>query len=448
MKPRSALRLLSSLLLMLAAALPASAYDIYPFNPMGPAEPLATGVSFHFNYPYGSLLALTTEEGFHLYDFDAEQWVDHTWPGWVGKALYDVAPVPGTAQTLALGGVNAFFKGVLKLSPDLGVSDDLVHESTGGRVTCLAPAQTGEPVVFACTWSDVVDGELLRSDDGGATYAPLSGHGHHAMSGIAAFTDQEIYVTGDNYVTRSLDGGATWENLRGNLPEGLPIHCLAAPQPVTALPKEGGQPAWITAGLLLVSNDDGVYMTWAGNIDWERILDVPCRAVAYRFMQVDTFVYWSEYYAVTMDGRLLVCLNENWDNWVDATAMIAPAQPIDLACNLGPVYVATRSHGVYVSNGIDGASPVPAAPKGLSLSARPNPFNPATELAFTVPRDGRAVIVVYDLAGREVAEVFAGDLTTGAHTVTWQPRGLASGTYHAVLRQGGHQAAVRVSLIK
>lgn len=432
---------------------PATAYEIYPFNSMGPDQDLANGVQVYWQYPHGYYLFLTTEEGFQSYDFATEQWVDRTWPDWIGRALYAVVPVPGHPDRLALGGVNAWFKGVMKLSDDGGATDDLVYESNGGKVTDMALATYPDTTIFACTWSDIADGELLRSNDGGESYEIIFGHGHHAMTGVEAFTDTEIYVSGDNYITRSLDRGITWENLRGNLPEGLGIYCLLVPQPITGLPDgKADQDALddpnIGAGFLIVSNDNGVYLSSAQVIDWQQILPFSCRAIAYRFVQYDTFIYWSEYYAVTFDGRLLICLNQDWDNWTDATEMIAPGVPVDVVSDLGPVYVATREHGVYWSSGINGASPVPPPVAGLTLAARPNPFNPVTELMFSVPQTGPAIIDIFDLAGRKVDGVFEGEVTAGPHSVSWQPRGLASGVYHAVLRQGSRRVVTRVSLIK
>jgi hypothetical protein len=55
---------------------------------------------------------------------------------------------------------------------------------------------------------------------------------------------------------------------------------------------------------------------------------------------------------------------------------------------------------------------------------------------------------VYDLTGRKVADVFAGELSAGTHRAPWHPRRLASGVYHAVLRQAGRQISCRVSLVK
>jgi len=93
-------------------------------------------------------------------------------------------------------------------------------------------------------------------------------------------------------------------------------------------------------------------------------------------------------------------------------------------------------------------SPVLPPASALTLKAHPNPFNPACELAFSVPAHGNAVIDIFDLAGHKVERVFEGELVAGRHSLTWQPRSLASGVYHAVLRQGAQRVVTRVSLIK
>ncbi|MDO9171871.1 MAG: choice-of-anchor X domain-containing protein, partial [bacterium] len=63
------------------------------------------------------------------------------------------------------------------------------------------------------------------------------------------------------------------------------------------------------------------------------------------------------------------------------------------------------------------------APSRLSLGQNhPNPFNPQTEIAFTVHRAGPASLRVYDLKGGLVRSLHEGRLETGAHAMTWDGR--------------------------
>jgi subtilisin family serine protease len=95
---------------------------------------------------------------------------------------------------------------------------------------------------------------------------------------------------------------------------------------------------------------------------------------------------------------------------------------------------------------------VPPHP-GLVLSAAPNPFNPATTIAFDLPRDGAAAVRVFDVAGREVWHRDLEPGSAGPRRVVWDGRdmsgrGLASGVYFAHVKQGRVVAACKVTLVK
>jgi Bacterial surface protein, Ig-like domain/HYR domain/FlgD Ig-like domain/PKD domain len=65
----------------------------------------------------------------------------------------------------------------------------------------------------------------------------------------------------------------------------------------------------------------------------------------------------------------------------------------------------------------------PIAPIGFLLAQNsPNPFHGATQVRFRLPAPSRVELSVYDIAGREVTQLAAGDWTAGEHTVTWSGR--------------------------
>lgn len=62
--------------------------------------------------------------------------------------------------------------------------------------------------------------------------------------------------------------------------------------------------------------------------------------------------------------------------------------------------------------------------------AYPNPFNPATTVAFDLPASSQVTLFVYDLLGREVSRVLVGERAAGnQQTVRFDAQGLPSGTY-------------------
>jgi len=84
-----------------------------------------------------------------------------------------------------------------------------------------------------------------------------------------------------------------------------------------------------------------------------------------------------------------------------------------------------------------------AIPGGVSIApARPNPFNPATLLAFQIERAGQVELKIFDAQGRVVRVLTQGHLTAGRHEAFWDGRdddgrGMASGVYLAEVTVAG-----------
>ncbi len=101
------------------------------------------------------------------------------------------------------------------------------------------------------------------------------------------------------------------------------------------------------------------------------------------------------------------------------------------------------------------AVPGPGASAGrprLHRSA-PNPFNPRTTIRFDLAAAGSARLAVYDVAGRLVRVLVAGELPAGSHEAVWDGldsngRAMASGSYLARLEAAGATATARLSLVR
>ncbi|CAN5400014.1 hypothetical protein BH10BAC5_BH10BAC5_07480 [soil metagenome] len=59
----------------------------------------------------------------------------------------------------------------------------------------------------------------------------------------------------------------------------------------------------------------------------------------------------------------------------------------------------------------------------------PNPFNPATKINYDLPFDSKVSIVLFDITGRQVAELLNTSQVAGYQTVTFNASNLSSGTY-------------------
>ncbi|GEM_PF-2208374 len=70
-------------------------------------------------------------------------------------------------------------------------------------------------------------------------------------------------------------------------------------------------------------------------------------------------------------------------------------------------------------------------PRDISLSQNfPNPFNPSTVIGYALPYPAVVKLVVFDLLGRQVAQLVAGEQPAGYHSVTWDASNVSSGVYY------------------
>ena len=79
----------------------------------------------------------------------------------------------------------------------------------------------------------------------------------------------------------------------------------------------------------------------------------------------------------------------------------------------------------------------------------PNPFNPTTTIAFDLADDGLVSIVIYDIQGRKVSELFNGELSQGFnHQYNWDATSVASGKYFAVITAPNFTDTINMTLLK
>lgn len=78
----------------------------------------------------------------------------------------------------------------------------------------------------------------------------------------------------------------------------------------------------------------------------------------------------------------------------------------------------------------------------------PNPFNPETDIQFSIAEYGLAELIIYDLLGRKVETLLQSALAPGVYTVRWDASRAASGLYFYTLRSGDHRSMKRMMLVK
>jgi hypothetical protein len=78
----------------------------------------------------------------------------------------------------------------------------------------------------------------------------------------------------------------------------------------------------------------------------------------------------------------------------------------------------------------------------------PNPFNATTNIRYDLKQAGRAQLRVYNLLGQQVATLVDGIENSGAHMVSFNTSGLASGVYIYTFEADGFRDTRKLVLLR
>ncbi len=209
----------------------------------------------------------------------------------------------------------------------------------------------------------------------------------------------DVYVTmggfSSGHVYRSINAGATWNNITGNLPD-VPYQtvCIDPLYPAN----------------IYVGNDLGVYASSNGGASWfEFRTGMP--------------------YALVFD-----------------LAVVYPSRNIRAV---------THGNGVYerdLMSNIVGVSPINSeVPKQFSLGQNyPNPFNPETKIKFQISGVSvtQTFLSVYDISGKVIASLINTGLKPGSYEISFDASGLSSGVYFYKISAGSFADVKRMVLVK
>jgi len=103
---------------------------------------------------------------------------------------------------------------------------------------------------------------------------------------------------------------------------------------------------------------------------------------------------------------------------------------------------------IYLSHSKSGQN-YQSGPYSFEISKLyPNPFNPSTEVSFSLSIDGHVQLAAYDIRGQKVGIIFEGAQTVGQHSYTWNASNLPSGVYYIRLQAGELITSQKALLIK
>ncbi len=187
-----------------------------------------------------------------------------------------------------------------------------------------------------------------------------------------------------------------------------------------------------------------------------------------------------EFYGIATDGTLTNGLIPEWSLVTPGNALVTVSSPVPIVGSsallklqfraIGNTASSTVNHIVpsnffyndtaittigngyvvlspYTSNDDQVALPV------VSLSAYPNPFNPLTNIAFSVVNSSPAIIDVFNVKGQRVKRLTNQSYPTGNHNISWngtddKDRSMSSGIYFVRLHHDSKTKTIKLLMVK
>jgi hypothetical protein len=249
------------------------------------------------------------------------------------------------------------------------ISNDLTNGAGSssvvyGTVTALAVAPSDSETIYAGT----DDANLWITRNGGSTWTNINGGlPQRWVTSVKVAPDNplEAFVTFSGYrfndsiahVYHSLDGGSSWTSISGNLPD----------IPVNDIFQDPQHPA-----ILYLATDVGVYYS------------------------IDTGLHWQ---------------------MLGSTLPLVPVNELALHPGSRYLFAATYGRSMYRINIDDITGMKDLKATKLKLEILPNPIHDEFRIRFTMNNDGPAILTVYNMLGKLIRTEFLGELQRGTRNI-------------------------------
>ena len=426
--------------------------------------------------------------------------------GWMHPyyAAHQASPLVG-----AVGGINSVFQPIVGLSSDGWDTHDFhvfypEHDSSfqEGTIRGVNFIDANQGFVAVEIWDG--QGAICRTDNGGATWQTvywssvalfgIDSHGdegfgvcavgadgrivtggagqqwsirpsptNQTLRGVAYDSQMDLCAVGDGgTIIRSDDGGESWELQESPTTENLnavsfiwsnfattDTGYIAGDNGVVLYTANGGggtPPNNPPGEFVRVEpvDDDTLYDAVTVTFSWTQSVDPDGDAVTY-ILHV-----WSPAYMNFDETHVTPDTSQD--------VLIPWPTPIDVFYDFYWTVAATDDQDTVMASNGEGHIVLPITdaagdpfiphPSFLSLSAYPNPFNPATMLQVSLPAPSNATLRVFDVTGRLVRETSLGRLESGTHEIAFDGSALPSGIYLAAIETATARAAQKLVLMK
>jgi photosystem II stability/assembly factor-like uncharacterized protein len=265
------------------------------------------------------------------------------------------------------------------------------------------------------------------------------------MSNAVLPTSQRVIYTGadDGRVMVTTNSGTNWIDISG----GLPVRYVTD----VVTDKRNPAIAYVTlSGFNMDLNNTHIFRTVNYGQSWTNIsnnlLNVPANSLIVDYNKDSTLFVGTDagVYYTTRLGAI----------WTQLGTGLPNAPVFDLVYHQSSAKLIAATHGrsmfeLDISNLPSGVNNNGQTVSGFVLKQNyPNPFNPETNISFEIKEKSFVTLKVFDLSGKEVANLVNGTKSAGSYTVKFNGANLASGVYFYKLESGEYSEVKKMSLIK
>ncbi len=272
----------------------------------------------------------------------------------------------------------------------------------GNPALSMAMSHSSPDTVFVGTAPIAARPHIFRTTDGGSTWEDVTGWlpNRYPMDLEVDPADSKIvYAAFGGFdttrIAKTTDTGLSWSDVTGNLPN----------VPTTAVAVDPFAPQHVYVG-----NDIGVFLSTSGGGAWERFDDGLPEALLVSDL------------SVSPSNRAIRAVS--YGNGVFERKLLVPSIT-GIAQEVGAVPLSLTLHQNY-----------------------PNPFNPSTAIEYELAAPARVLLRIYSVAGEEIATIVDETQAAGVHTLSFDGSDLSSGVYIYELVAGRSRAARKMILMK
>jgi len=267
-------------------------------------------------------------------------------------------------------------------------------DPAGNPMISMAVSATSPDTVYAGSAPVNARARVFRTTNGGGSWSDITGtlpDRYPIDLAVDPSDSRVVYVAfmgyGNSHVFRSADSGQTWQDIGAGLPD----------VPVSAVEVDPDYPQVLYAG-----TDLGV------------------------FISPDAGAYWYAF----QDGMPTAMVND---------LKVAPGRMLRAA---------THGNGVFERGLFDptttSVAELPGVAERAGLGVWPNPVQAGSRVSFELPRATDARLTLYDVRGRKVKTLLDGQAAAGPHELALDTERLPAGVYFLRLetREGARNARV------